>query len=786
MSYLEWSDTNLPLPSRLTVKNVSVASRKKMESGRTLQRLRYMSQLEEGTVQWTLLNEKFQIFKGVHSLYLRNGMDWFWIDLPVGGDEKLTRCQVRFIDDYSWAYASVDNVRVTSKIEFKRVESPSSLALANLISSGSTSLFESAEPIKMTWTNVDATASTSKRIRYYWFQEGGGYLSMANQFWDGEIFIGTAMQYQYFPVTNSEQTFVTEAWQPISNSDPTPKDPQQRVGGFSFFGCPYLKYFDYNQRGGFDYMDFANQPYYEVPNQRFDIRLNSTYRFFRITTTPSLLDVTFHVDSAITDIYSTNYALDLTNHPNLRTVKVIEGEHAGRVNTSSIQFTFSSVLTEIDVGLTDVGLPSDNDTYQYRFVNNPSLTKVTMGSCKSERGRLFITNCNVLDDIVIQGDYLTIYLNNSLERNNINIITLRNIVDKLKGSPLGSATTNYIAVGDNPCWVGGANGELFPYRWRKVNINNITSTATDFTVKTQDPHLLTAGDETVIESVVRQIPISSISSSSVQFQVNTANDHLLAQGESIEIVGTERRFGITTITSTATEFTVTTDLDHKLTTGESFILEGVRREVAINSIASTATEFTVTALVGHLLSVGDEIVISGIDVADYNDTWIVASTPTTTTFTVLDSNNYGAGGQGVFQTDFNEYNTAWFVDTIPTSNTFTIDAQDDYGIAFDGTAKQTDNGYNDTWTVQTILTSNTFLVASTMNIGVAIGGNANQEANVFNDLWVVDSVQNGTTFTVLSNSNADGAIGGIMKEEDNADTKYVEETALANNFRFRE
>ena len=77
MPYLEWSDTNLPLPSRLTVKNVSVASRKKMESGRTLQRLRYMSQLEEGTVQWTLLNEKFQIFKGVHSLYLRNGMDWF-------------------------------------------------------------------------------------------------------------------------------------------------------------------------------------------------------------------------------------------------------------------------------------------------------------------------------------------------------------------------------------------------------------------------------------------------------------------------------------------------------------------------------------------------------------------------------------------------------------------------------------------------------------------------------------------------------------------------------------
>jgi hypothetical protein len=43
----------------------------------------------------------------------------------------------------------------------------------------------------------------------------------------------------------------------------------------------------------------------------------------------------------------------------------------------------------------------------------------------------------------------------------------------------------------------------------------------------------------------------------------------------------------------------------------------------------------------------------------------------------------------------------------------------------------------------------------------------------------------GSEFKVLSTNNADGAIGGIMKEEDNADTKYVEETAAANNFSFR-
>ena len=49
----------------------------------------------------------------------------------------------------------------------------------------------------------------------------------------------------------------------------------------------------------------------------------------------------------------------------------------------------------------------------------------------------------------------------------------------------------------------------------------------------------------------------------------------------------------------------------------------------------------------------------------------------------------------------------------------------------------------------------------------------------------MDSVPTADRFTILSNANADGAAGGIMKEEDNADTKYVEETALANNFEFR-
>ena len=785
MPYLEWSDTNLPLPSRLTVKNVSVASRKKMESGRTLQRLRYMSQLEEGTVQWTLLNEKFQIFKGVHSLYLRNGMDWFFIDLPVGGSDKLTRCQVRFIDDYSWAYSSVDHVRVTAKIEFLKVESPDSLALANLISSGSSSLFEAAQPIKMTWTNVDGTASTLKRIRYFWFQVGGGYITMANQFWDGELYIGNTMQYQYFPATGSEQYFVTEAWSPLTTSDPTPKDPQPKVGGFDFFSSPYLKYFDINQRGGFDYMEFSGQPYWEC-DPLLQIKITSTFRWFRLYSNPYILNLEYVINHPTHDIYTTNQLMQLGNCANIQSIKAVEGDFVGRCNTGGFQANDNDSLTELDISLFDIGDAQSLDIYQFRIYNNDSLQKITLGSLKGERARCALSGNPILDEVVIDGDYIMFELSQSWRDNNLDIISLKNVVDKMIGSPRSTALGNKIQLRGNPSWVGdSATGELFPYRWRKVGIDNITSTATNFTVETSESHLLIAGDETVLENVVRQIEIDSISSNSVQFQVNTATDHLLSQGEEVEIINVERRFNLTGITSTATEFTITTDIDHKLVGGESLILEGVTREVAINTITSTATEFTVTTLVDHGLSVGQSIDIEGMTNANYNSTWIVDTIPTPDTFTVLDSNNYGSGGsQGTLNTLFVQYNTAWFVNTTPTSNTFTINAQDDYGIGFGGVARQQDNAYNNTWTVQTILTSDTFLIGSNINLGAAINGKVLQADNVFNDLWVVDSVISSSIFTVLSNNNADGAIGGIMKEEDNADTKYVEETALANNFRF--
>jgi hypothetical protein len=115
---IDWNDTTLPNPAAITVKNLSQNIRKKTESGRTLQRARWSTPLEEGTVTFSFLKQQFQIFKGVWKHYLRNGNDWFFIDLPVGGAQVLTQCQVRFVSDFTYKYRNIGSVAVQAKIEF--------------------------------------------------------------------------------------------------------------------------------------------------------------------------------------------------------------------------------------------------------------------------------------------------------------------------------------------------------------------------------------------------------------------------------------------------------------------------------------------------------------------------------------------------------------------------------------------------------------------------------------------------------------------------------------------
>lgn len=496
---MDWNDTNLPLPRSLSVINRTVASRKKMESGRTLQRVRYKTQFEEATVSWNFLNEKFQIFKGIWVYNLNHGMSWFNIDLPVGGNTRLTQVECRFTDDYQWRYNSIDNVTVTAKIEFREVTHPDSLALSNLITAGTSSLYDGlGDPIEATWTNVDGVVGSNDRIRLTMKGQYSLNPLVAHQWWEGDLFIGYTTPYQYFPATASEQYFRTEHWCATSASDPTPVD--NVIYGFDFFSAGFLKFFDYKQNPNFTYYGFSGQPYYEPPNSRIDLDINEGFRYFSLGQNDNFThwEGTINEDDCLSNRVTSNYQLDLYSDDNLQSVKFVAGTHP-RTKFGTAAVYQNNLLTELDLGLLDVGDSNTRTGTYYYIRSNPTLQEVTLGSQNDRSGRLQIQLCGLLDTINITGnDFYISGTSNWIENTNVDILGLKAIVDKLKGDPTKSATQNQIQLNGSPCW---SAGELFPKRFGNlISISGITSSATDFTVTTSVNHGYTTGQVVEITS----------------------------------------------------------------------------------------------------------------------------------------------------------------------------------------------------------------------------------------------------------------------------------------------
>ena len=143
--------------------------------------------------------------------------------------------------------------------------------------------------------------------------------------------------------------------------------------------------------------------------------------------------------------------------------------------------------------------------------------------------------------------------------------------------------------------------------------------------------------------------------------------------------------GPTGATEAGTTATFTTLTAHSLSAGDAVLISGVASagSVALAAAPAGATEagktatFTTTA--AHNLGVGSVVVVSGVGVTAYNGTWIVASVPTTTTFTTMlapwnstsppspPTGLAASGGGSVAKT----YNGNWTVATVPTTTTFT-------------------------------------------------------------------------------------------------------------------
>jgi hypothetical protein len=179
--------------------------------------------------------------------------------------------------------------------------------------------------------------------------------------------------------------------------------------------------------------------------------------------------------------------------------------------------------------------------------------------------------------------------------------------------------------------------------------------------------------------------------------------------------------------------TMTPDVgdDHHYQIGDEIIIENsVRTRIAITSITSTATEFTVTTSAAHGFSAGDSIIIEATTPSGYNSTWVVNTTPTTTTFDVLSAINAGSGSGGnVRDTDPVTWWNGTHTVTAIATNQVTIDATSGRENAGDGGVVKNDarcTVYNKTMPSLSVSTSTELtnpITGNFINAEIPLAGN---------------------------------------------------------------
>lgn len=506
---IDWNDTNLPNPATLSVTNKSQNLRKKMESGRTVQRQRWSTPLEEGTVNFSFLKEQFQIFKGVWKHYLRNGNDWFFIDLPVGGAQVLTQCQVKFVSDFTYKYRSIGSVAVQAKIEFKEVETIDELELANLINVGELTVAGELDTIVMKYVN-NTGFNSATRLKTT-IRKVDNTIPVAWQFWDGTIYLSTngSVGTKTLPETPQQEVFTVNAYANISSQDPTPNEAQT-LEYISHFAAYLLYEFDPRANLPKHYwrvMDFVQCLNYQMPepNGTFRYPIKNNFLQLRMASTSNLeyLVLELEDDATMTGWTTTSVGFEISSNPALVNIETTPAPSLTKCKLKRCRMQTNDALEIID--LSEYEFFSSNPTSSdpdLEISGHEILTTITINGCPNVlpdegRGNIDFENNPNLTTINILGDSPFPFRGENDWRNcSLTIGSLKAVVDNLYGDSTLAFGGNAIKIGGNPCWQSSA---LFPARNRiDIVITSIASTLTDFTVTTAVSHGLSIGDYTVI------------------------------------------------------------------------------------------------------------------------------------------------------------------------------------------------------------------------------------------------------------------------------------------------
>ena len=447
---ITWEQTTLPSPSSLTVKHRTSTQRKRTESGRFQIRKRYSTDYEQANLSFQFFGNQFQLFKGIFVYQLNNGADWFYINLPVGGDQQLVQCKVRFISDYSYTYTNVDNAIVRLTVEFFRVEQPSELTLDNLTTISTPTPYQD-QNLHLWYAQAETPDVTDASF----LLETVNTSAYAVQWWDGSITTQATNTSAVKAIPTGAvigQEHKVLAWSCTSLTDTTPSGSIKNITAENNL----LKRINTKELFEIQNITCANV---DNLNGEFDNEI-----------------ATFPIKQITQDYYFSNsekiesFVLDAF------------GESAEMKSFTAINFTkleSFSVTTpnNVDVTFNSINLQScslsgtlnlSNVIFDKPFVSGARYIKASNNNLIQVRINKLVQNNasydaldfnnNQLINVVVEDELVVLGGNavSTLRTNNLNVTAVYNLIDKMTVSTSG---LHLIRLWNNPCWI---NDELDP------------------------------------------------------------------------------------------------------------------------------------------------------------------------------------------------------------------------------------------------------------------------------------------------------------------------------------
>ena len=444
---ITWEQTTLPLPTSLRVRHRTSTQRKKTESGRYQIRKRYSTDYEQASLSFQFINDQFQLFKGIWLYNLNNGSDWFYIDLPVGGDQSTVQCKVRFISDYSYTYINVDNSTVRAEIEFFRVEQPSQLTVDNLTTISSPTPYQE-QNLYLYYGQAETPDSTDASFTLTTVNT----TSLAVQWWDGSITTHTSNTIVSKAIPLDAvigQEYKVIAWACTSLSDTTPK------GGIKNITANQNLIRRINTK---ELLTVANINSYNAENLTGEFGNEIATFPFGSQANEYIIRDSEKIEAVVLDGYEASSKLN----------KVIV------INCNKLSSFSVSTVNNKNVYFDNINLQGNNlsgtlnlsnvifdkaiaNGWRFINANNNSLVQVRLNKLVQNNGSVNaidfsnnqLINIIVEDELIVLGSNAT----SNLRTNDLNVTAIYNLIENM--SVTGSGV-HIIRLLDNPCWVKGA------------------------------------------------------------------------------------------------------------------------------------------------------------------------------------------------------------------------------------------------------------------------------------------------------------------------------------------